>query len=339
MDYGKIIKRSWGLTWKNKWLWVYGLVIAVMGGGMGFQSFRGLGNMGNQGDKGNNLPKELPKETTEVLGQATNLILEWAKSVPVGIWVIGVIGLIGVIAIAIAIRWVLLAWAKGGLIIGLWMADKEEKVTLANTSGAGIRSIKSLIGLGIINFLVALGVVMGFGAVAGLGIVGFSFLPSPAKEILMVIWGIAVILTFVVLMMLIGMVAIWAERLIVLEKYSTWKAWEKGFSLSWKHFWSVIVMGIINGTIGCVTGCLSIIVALIVLGIPAAMIAIPLFKNGWDRICWWSVAVLGILFLLFLYLNLLVRVILTVFNYGNWNLFYKEIKSQIKQPGYTNVRE
>lgn len=339
MDYEKIIKRSWELTWRNKWLWVYGLVITIMGGGAGFQGMRGLGNMGNQGDKGNNLPEELPEQATEILGQATNSILEWLKSVPIYVWVIGAIGLIGIIAIAIAIRWVTLSWAKAGLIYGLWEADDnadatqrtqnaeestEKKVNLANTSSKGIKPIKRLILLGIIGFLITIGAIGGMGIIAGMGMIGFSFLQSPIKEILVVVWGLAMFLTFMVIVLLLGMVSIWAERLVVLEDYQAGKAWKTGFKLSWKHFWSVVVMGIINISLGCAGGCLSMIVMLLVLGIPAAMIAIPLFKNEWDGICWWSVGALGILFLLFIYLNILVKVILTVFNYGNWNLFYKE---------------
>lgn len=329
MDYGKIIKRSWELTWRNKWLWVYGLVVAVLGG-VGFSNFgNGFSNFARDARNPElKLPENLPRQTSEVLGQATNAIVEWFKSVPVGTWILLGLGILVLIIIGIAVRWVMLSWAKGGLIAGLWEADKDQKVTLSSTSKEGIKSIKSLIWLGIINFLMVWGVAVGFVVAGGLGFLGFSFLPSPVKGILMVLWGLAMLLTFVTTVFLLAMVSIWAERLIVLENYPAWKAWKMGFSLSWKHFWSVIVMGIVNVAVGCGVGCLSMIVTLIVLGIPAALIAVPLFKNGWDRICWWSVAALAVLFFLFVYLSLLVRIVLTVFNYGNWNLFYKQVASQ-----------
>src|SRR3989344_4515034 len=44
VDYSRILKRSWQLSWKNKWLWVYGLILAIFGGsggsggGAGFSS-------------------------------------------------------------------------------------------------------------------------------------------------------------------------------------------------------------------------------------------------------------------------------------------------------------
>ena len=88
------------------------------------------------------------------------------------------------------------------------------------------------------------------------------------------------------------------------------------------------MMGVINSAVGCTAGCLSLLALAVVLGIPGLVLLLPYFRGGWH---WPPVGIwvgLGILGMIFVYANLLVRVILTVFSYGNWNLFFKGVRSR-----------
>ncbi|GAG65858.1 unnamed protein product [marine sediment metagenome] len=38
MDYGEIIRRAWNITKKYKYLWVFGFILALFGGGGGYSS-------------------------------------------------------------------------------------------------------------------------------------------------------------------------------------------------------------------------------------------------------------------------------------------------------------
>src|SRR5688572_19088774 len=96
IDYGKIIKRSWELTWKNKWLWVMGLVLAVFGGGAGSS---GGGGSSSSNSSNINLPEASPSpipgnlesfqhQTSNVLGEATDILKGWFMSISPGSWIL-----------------------------------------------------------------------------------------------------------------------------------------------------------------------------------------------------------------------------------------------------------
>lgn len=75
MDYAKIIKRSWELTWKNRWLWVMGLVLAAFGGGIG------KGGSGGSRGSSTNIPNVSPSPSP-VLREATNIFKNWFENIP-----------------------------------------------------------------------------------------------------------------------------------------------------------------------------------------------------------------------------------------------------------------
>lgn len=327
MDYGAILHRSWELTKRHKWLWVYGLVLAVLGGG-GFNGGGGGGG-GSTGGADKKLPEDLPEKTSQVLGAATEAIKDWFSRVPVMTWVgIGLLILLLVVLFLIT-RWILVNWAKGGLIAGLAAADKEEEASLITTTGKGLMAVKplavlDLVGLGV-GLLAILGLVLVFGLLALL----IWLVPDPGRIILWVIEGIVALPTTIGVFLLLGMVGIYADRLIVLGGVAPWAAWKKGLALGKGNFLPTVVMGVINMAVGCGVGCLSMLALLVVLGIPALVLLLPYFRGGWH---WPPPGIwvgLLILVMIFVYASLLVRVILTVFMYGNWNLFFKEVRSRL----------
>lgn len=325
MDYGAILHRSWELTKRHKWLWVYGLVLSVLAGSGGGGGGGG-GSTGGGTDK--NLPEDLPEKTSQVLGAATEAIKNWFVQVPAMTWIgLGLLVFLLLVLFLIT-RWVLVNWAKGGLIAGLAKADKDEEVSLATTTGEGLRTVKPLIvldlvGLGV-GLLAILALILVFGLLAAL----IWLVPEPGRIILWVIEGIIAAPTAILVFLLLGMVGIYADRLIVLEGVAPWAAWKQGLGLGKGNFLPTIVMGIINAAVGCAAGCLSLLALLVVLGIPGLVIMFPYFRGGWH---WPPPGIwvgLGILAMIFIYVNLLVRVILTVFSYGNWNLFFKGVRSR-----------
>lgn len=326
MDYGAILHRSWELTKKHKWLWVYGMVLAVLGGG-GFNGGGG-GSGGSSGGTDKKLPEDLPEKTSQVLGAATEAIKNWFFHVPATTW-IGLGLLVFLVAVLFLIsRWILINWAKGGLIAGMEAADKEEEVSLVTTTVEGLRAVKPLVVLDLIGLGVGLMAIVGLVLVFGLLAVLIWLVPDPGRIILWVIEGIVAIPTAIGVFLLLGMVGIYADRLIVLMGVAPVLAWKRGLALGKGNFLPTLVMGIINMAVGCTAGCLSMLVLLVALGIPGLAMVLPYFRGGWH---WPPVEIwvgLGILVILFIYANLLMRVILTVFRYGNWNLFFKGVRSR-----------
>lgn len=330
MDYSSILHRAWELTKKNKWLWVYGLALALFG-----QVGNGGGGGGGSSDKQpGELPKnlpDLPKQTSQVLGQATNFITQWAADVPVSTWILIGSGIFLLVIFAIALAMIIQNWAKGALISGLADADNGKTVDLPSTSPSGIKSLKRLIVFSLIAAIVSLGLILGSLILMGIA-VGGGYLLFSFSKIAQIVWLVlsitAAVLTLIGLIILISMVGIYADRLIVLENYNPWPAWKEGLKLSKGSFLDTLKMGIINSSVGCAAGCLSTIIQLIVLGIPALIIILPSFKNGWHWPAPPAIIGLTLLFITFIYTNLLFRAILTVFRFGVWNLFVKTVRQQ-----------
>lgn len=320
MDYGAILKRSWELTKKYKWLWVYGLVLAVFGGG----GSGGGSPSGSFGGFKKELPEKLPEQTVQVLGQATDTISEWFKAIPLSTWLILGISTLLLILLFIVINWIICSWAKGALIAGLYEANQGNNVTLVSTSPKGLKAIKPLIVYGLIAFGISLGTILGAVVLVTSGYLVFSF-SKLGQTLWLVLSSIVGGLLLIVFLVLFAMVNVYADRQIVLKGTAPWPAWKTGFRFARRRFLPTLVMGIINQAIGCLVGCLSLLIILLVVGIPAVILIVPLFKNGFHFPKPPVIVILILLFLIFINLNLLVRAILTVFRYGTWNLFFDQI--------------
>lgn len=326
IDYGKILKRSIELTRRNRWLWVYGLTLAVFGGGSGGNGGGGGGSSSTP-ELPKEIPNDLPEKTSFVLGQATSVIKDWFTTIPLSTWILIAGAIFIVVLLALIISWIIHSWAKGALIAGLDDADHENEVTLQSTSSKGIAKIKHLIILGLISAGIIF--MMVFLVIVAI-LIGTILLKSQpgVRTVWFVVWIVALVFTGIIAIVLFTMLSIYAERLIVLKNHTPWQAWKKGLSLSKKHFIPTFIMGIINSSVGCTVGCLSTLVLLVILGIPAIILVLPYFKDGFKIPDWPVLVALGILVLLFIYLNHAVTAVLTVFRFSNWNLLFKELVSE-----------
>lgn len=317
MDFSAIIRRSWELTRKNKWLWVYGLVIGTLaasgGGGNNFSSFSKSFSPNSDGT------------TTQAIDNFRNLwdlILQGLSRVPAWVWGALVLGVLALIILGLIIRWVALAWAKGALIGGLKDADREEKVTLESTTKHGLKSVKNLVIYGLLAAVISLGIILVLPV--GIGLIGVLLMFSRP---LMVFWFIAAgtvgIITFIVLIIILAMINVYAERLIVFEGLSPWQAWKKGLSLSKGNFLNTALMGIVNSLLGCAIGCGASIVLMAILAIPGLALAWPFFSGNFPPA---SIIGLLILVLLGVYASFIIRAFIVVFTFSNWNLFFKQAR-------------
>ena len=84
-------------------------------------------------------------------------------------------------------------------------------------------------------------------------------------------------------------------------------------------------MGLINSVIGCTSGCVGLLLLGLVFGIPGYFLIAPSFDNGFHFPGIGQIIGIAILFLIFVSINSLIKAVFIVFNYGNWNLLFKEI--------------
>ena len=314
IDFGSVIKRSKDLVFKNRWLWVYGLVVATLTGSGG----SGFGNGFSTSDsKSGKIPPEAQKMVQEV-GKA---VTDWVATIPAHAWILFGIGLLILIVLGIIVQWVTISWAKGALIGGLEEADKGEIVTLQNTTHFGIKSLKKLIIFNIITSLISLGTIIALLVVYGLVSLVLSFI-QPLMILWMVMSGLLGLLGLIIFLVVLAMVAIYAERLVVLKDFSPWEAWKKCLAISRGNFLNTVLMGLLNSGIGCGVGCVTSLVITTVLAIPAVILAIPLFAKN---VFWPSIVGLIFLLLVWVTANSLVRAGLVVFNFSNWNQIFKKV--------------
>lgn len=326
IDFGNIISRSIEITKKNKWLWVYGLMLASVAGNFG--SGGGGGGSSTKDSPLKNLPKEipsdLPQKTSQVLGAATSTLRTWFENIPISTWILVGLMVLLVILLWIVISWIIRSWAAASLIYGIDLAENNNEVTLMSTSKKGMTKVKHLIFYSLISALITLATILTCIFFVGIGYIIFNFAPL-VQKIWLVLSLIVSFLSIIVLMVIYSMITVYSERLIVLRNFSPWQAWRKGLSLSKNNFLYTVLMGIINNLIGCGAGCASIIVLLIVLGIPAFILVLPIIIDSQHAPIVPLVGGLGLLFILFIYSMHLVNAILTVFRYSNWNLFFKKV--------------
>ncbi len=310
ITYKNIIKRSWNLTKKNKWLWVYGLALAIFGGGG--SSFRG-GSGGRLDGVKNKVPQDLP-DKEQVLGAVSgsaSQVKDWFFAKPVSLWVLLVLALIFIIVVFAVVFWVARSWAKAGLIYGMDRADKEEEVTLADTSPTAISYIKKL---------------LLFAFFLGGSFLFFIIFFIAQKLPIFYLFIIILVLAMIAVLVILALMGIYADRLIVLLNYEPWPAWKRSFTMVRQNFTSTIRMGCLNQLFGCAAGCLTLLLLGLLLFAPGAAIFVPIFKNGFTVGKFLTGALSMMVFLVvFVWAVYLTKAIFVVFNYGNWNLFFRQI--------------
>jgi hypothetical protein len=325
-DYSNIIKRSVEVVRKNKWLLVYGLILAAFASGGG-------GGGGNGGGSGAQLPGEFDKiknnipdiqnQTAQVLGAYTDRIADWLRSTPIYVWGLLLIAILIAIAISITVRMVLVSFAKGAMIAGIQNALAQKQVDLRNTAQFGIENIKSLIVLSVQILLLTLALIIVPAIIFFVILLVVQGIPA-LKTIWIALGVITGVTGYILYFTLLAMASIYAERLIVLQKIQPWQALKTSFSLSKKSFMANVLMGVINSIITGTLGCLAIILLLIITGVPAFLMLYPNIKNRQIPSVYEVVILIALIFT-FLYMNLLVRAVIEVFKYANWNQMYEYV--------------
>lgn len=320
-DYGAILSRSLDLIKKNRWLFVWGMILAAFASGGSYSQSGNYTNPSSFESLPEGIPEDLPEKTSLVLGTYTTAVVEWFHSVSPFIWVLLFFVVVGAVLFGWLVKLIITSWAKGGLIFGFEKGMKNEEATLRNTSPVGIKSIKSLIIFSIIMFFIFIGLFLFIPGVWFLIYLVFSQI-----KVLATLWVVVGMLGGIILvfgsLIVLSMVTIYAERLIVLKDMAPWEAWKKALAISKGSFLPTLVMGIINMVIGFGLGCISIVIALVILGIPGYFLVFPsITAKTWPSpIIWVSIVILVLVFIL---VSVLVKAFIIMFKYANWNQMFE----------------
>ena len=141
MDFGSVLRGSWNIIWKNKVLWIFG-ILASCSGGANFGS-GGFNYSMSPGDT-NNFPREF-----ERWGQGFQQFLDN------GGWAI-ILALICAFILIGLLLWVVGIFGKVGLIKGILKADAGSPVSFGLIASESWRMLGSALGLNLLLILIPL---------------------------------------------------------------------------------------------------------------------------------------------------------------------------------------
>lgn len=312
-----IYKKSFEIVRKNKWLWVFGMVLAATSGASFSGNFQNFGNFSNSLTKSasSSTPSSMPDFSAIFL-----TIVSILSQVPVSSYVIlGISTLIAVI-ISIIIALVVVSWAQGAAIGAVNNGYDNKPVTLRSGSLYGINSFKRIIWLMIvpwllyffaivIPFILSIVVMTAFWELEGLRLFGiFLFL---ILIFLMVFTSLAITASL-----------IWAVRITVIEKKGAYESLREGWKLVKSHFLKMIALGCANCLLGC---CLVGVIGATISGAVVGGVGLmSVNKNAGTAL----LIIIGIIVVVLLLLSLLFSGIYTIFNVTTWNVLYRQVRSK-----------
>lgn len=258
MDYSKLLKRAWDITWNNKYLWVLGF-LAGLGQAGSSSSYRTGGSTPSTGG-------------SPTLPEMPDFSGFWQENMAL---IIGLTCLLFIIGLAL---WLLRLTAQGGLIAAVKQIEGGGKSSLGHSFTAGVNYLPRLAGLSILVSLPALVIGLLIFALF-FGFVGMSALEAMSQSgNIEAIWSSfgLFFLCFIPLICLAVpltiILSIWeqaAQRGIVLHELGVMDGLREGWGVLRTHLTEVIVMGLILIVLGLLFG---IVVAMVVL--PCALIMI-----------------------------------------------------------------
>ncbi len=280
-----VLKEAARIVWENKFLFWFGLLMALGSGGSNF-NFGGANNLGDQEEKMVNFI-----ETHWEIALGVILIL-----IAIGV-ILFLISLIG----------------KAGLIRSVNLVTQNKKTTFRE----GWRSGKKFLGRLFALFLLVLLASMIIIFILALPVLYLVFVGSTIGAILV---GILAAAIFIPLIFIIVLTNTYAEFYIVLSSLSVWRAIEAGYNLLLRNMLSSIIFSLLLLGISIVAGLivLPIIGMILLVLVPAGFLFYYLSK-----IVFAVYIVFAIIF--FLAASLSLSSIFLTYKKTAWTLFFQEI--------------
>jgi hypothetical protein len=310
MEYGKVFRRAWEITWRWKALWILGFLVGL---GSGSGSLGGSRSYSDRWDGG---------ITFERWG--VDFPEVWAA---IGGLVIGLLCLAFVIAIAL---WVVSTIARGGLIAGVQQVEDRGATTFGQAWRVGVQRFWTLLGISVLSgipvlILVFLGLIgLGGGIAAAVGLFDVSDVAGGLGIASAVLCGLSLCCLLIPLSLVLGQIRIYAERAAILEDRDWINAFKRGWQVLKENLGPTVVLWIIFVVIGLVFvgGILGGLAGLATpLGVifgetnvePGAWILAPLCLGG----------------LLALVVLSLIRSVVETFTSATWTLAYRELTAKV----------
>jgi len=244
MDYFGIIKKAYHITIKNKFLWIFGVLIAGIGGGIA--SF----------DPSLSYDGSSPAMTNAQFEQKiADIWLNYGSIILIGVAIFLFLGVIFFILNIIS---------QGALIGAVDRIDRGEKTDFKTGLRIGAKNFWRVWGMAIIYLLLIL-------ASLCLLIIPAAVLTAAGSYVLAIIWAVLLFFVCILFWFMISVIAPYSTIVVVLEKLSVWDSLRESLHLFRKKWPPIIVMYLLLIAIGIGYGLALMLVFLVFGGIALAV--------------------------------------------------------------------
>ena len=289
LDFGGILKRAWEITWRNKILWLLGILSAIASGG----GFRGGGNT-------NFNPSNNPDFLPQLQRRFPNL-----DQNTIGAIILGVACVLIIIAI---VFWLLSIIGRGGLIGGINLAETRGSVKFGEAWAIGTKYFVTVLLIGLA--VAILGVLIGIASVVAAATV--CLLPLACLGFLL----IAVLNVFTYL----------AQIAAVTDNLGVGDAFGRAWQMVKANIGAVVILGLI---LAVINGVIGFVVALPLAAIAAPiMLSIVGAANENAAVASSGLIIAGLCLVAWIPVLIIVRGIVETWVTSAWVLAYRRLSSQ-----------
>lgn len=296
IDYSRILRRAYDITIQNKFLWVFGALIALGSGGGNF-------NGGGGGSGGNTTPQE-----DEVFNKIEGFANQY--------W-LAIIALVAFVFLLLIIIWILGTISRGALIDCANKADDGIYADIKSGFRRGLHFFGRVFGIGLVFFALMMVVLTVILAPVIYFIIMKQFAPA-------IFIGIMGLLFFIPIAMFFGIISQLALLFAVMMERRVFAAISEAYELFLKNFSAIGLLWLLSIGIGIVASVATFFVAL-----PVILIAVP-FVLGSYAAFQLSGLIISILIgvIIFTIAMAIVRGVFEVYLQTFWILGFKELMGE-----------
>lgn len=267
MLYRNILSQALKITWKNKYLWFFGLFAAILGNGGEYEILsRG---MGDGSVSGTLTWFEGIKQTGIFSWQAVDNIINLAKTDTVSLIMVFVVGLI-LIALSAFVVWLSIV-SQVALVNGAASQISDGKDgDIKSGLMAGLKKFWPVFSLN----LIAKVIIFTIFVVLGLPVIYFA---SSYGSILVNLFYVLMFIVFALIVLALSFIIKYAIGYAVIKDNKTWEAFKAGWNLFVKNWIVSLEMAVLLFLISLGASLLYLL-AVLIFAIPFALLILIFFK-------------------------------------------------------------
>ena len=252
MDYGNLFSKAWDILWKNKFLIILGVLVALSGAGGGGGNQSRFVFQNNDGQWGN-MPSFEFGEPFRDLGLST---------IAIG----GILALVAVLFLIALALWAVGTLSRGGLISAVNEIELGNPTNFSDAFRAGWAKGWRMIGIGLVPSIPLI-ILFIAGLVSFVLVGGFQVFTSGDFPLV----GMGPFLPLIVLacflvplMVILSMFRTFADRACMLEDLSVISAYRRGFEVLGDNLGPAVILFLLQAAISLGIGIMMIIPGILI---------------------------------------------------------------------------